>query len=131
MEAVKQGAATVAVKSNTHVVLCALKVASSLMPSIPFAPRCPSSAPHQNYPPTRRRSCSSTITSVSRSPASPPTVAFSGMRPSRAHPSCDLLLSSRFMRTECVNHQYGFDKPMPVTRLMDHVSNSTETVLVV
>jgi 20S proteasome alpha/beta subunit len=28
------------------------------------------------------------------------------------------------MRTECINHQYGFDKPMPVTRLMDHVSNS-------
>jgi 20S proteasome alpha/beta subunit len=26
MEAVKQGAATVAVKSKTHVVLCALKV---------------------------------------------------------------------------------------------------------
>ena len=31
---------------------------------------------------------------------------------------------SRFMRTECINHQYAFDKPMPVTRLMDHVSNS-------
>lgn len=35
-------------------------------------------------------------------------------------------VSSRFMRTECINHQYGFDKPMPVTRLMDHVSNSTK-----
>jgi hypothetical protein len=33
---------------------------------------------------------------------------------------------SRFMRTECINHQYGFDKPMPVTRLMDNVSNSTK-----
>lgn len=32
------------------------------------------------------------------------------------------------MRTECINHQYGFDKPMPVTRLMDHVSNSRRTV---
>ena len=30
------------------------------------------------------------------------------------------------MRTECINHQYGFDKPMPVTRLMDHVSNSMQ-----
>ena len=28
------------------------------------------------------------------------------------------------MRTECINHQYAFDKPMPVTRLMDQVSNS-------
>ena len=34
--------------------------------------------------------------------------------------------SSRFMRTECINHQYAFDKPMPVTRLMDNVSNSTK-----
>jgi 20S proteasome subunit alpha 6 len=33
------------------------------------------------------------------------------------------------MRTECINHQYGFDKPMPVTRLMDHVSNSKEKYL--
>ena len=33
-------------------------------------------------------------------------------------------VSSRFMRTECINYQYGFDKPMPVTRLMDQVSNS-------
>jgi len=33
---------------------------------------------------------------------------------------------SRFMRTECINHQYGFDKPMPVTKLMDNVSNSTK-----
>jgi len=30
------------------------------------------------------------------------------------------------MRTECINHQYGFDKPMPVTRLMDHVSNKCQ-----
>jgi len=32
------------------------------------------------------------------------------------------------MRTECINHQYGFDKPMPVTRLMDHVSNSKKNI---
>ena len=32
------------------------------------------------------------------------------------------------MRTECINHQYAFDKPMPVTRLMDHVSNSKSLV---
>ena len=35
---------------------------------------------------------------------------------------------SRFMRTECINHQYGFDKPMPVTRLMDHVSKSMNDI---
>jgi len=34
------------------------------------------------------------------------------------------------MRTECINHQYAFDKPMPVTRLMDHVSNSTKIYLI-
>lgn len=32
------------------------------------------------------------------------------------------------MRTECINHQYAFDKPMPVTRLMDNVSNSNRTL---
>ncbi|CAF5000112.1 unnamed protein product [Rotaria magnacalcarata] len=38
----------------------------------------------------------------------------------------DARILCRFMRTECINHSYGFEKPMPVTRLMNQVSNKCQ-----
>jgi len=92
MEAVKQGAATVAVKSKTHVVLCALKRAPSELSA------------HQKK-----------IMHVDDHIG----VSIAGL-------ASDARILCRFMRTECINHQYAFDKPMPVTRLMDHVSNKCQ-----
>ncbi|CAF3669928.1 unnamed protein product [Rotaria sordida] len=90
MEAVKQGAATVAVKSKTHVVLCALQRAPSELSA------------HQKK-----------IMFIDDHIG----VSIAGL-------ASDARILCRFMRTECINHQYSFDKPMPVIRLMDHVSNS-------
>ncbi|CAF4155435.1 unnamed protein product, partial [Rotaria sordida] len=92
MEAVKQGAATVAVKSNTHVVLCALKRAPSELSA------------HQKK-----------IMFIDDHIG----VSIAGL-------ASDARILCRFMRTECINHQYGFDKPMPVTRLMNNVSNKCQ-----
>jgi len=92
MEAVKQGAATVAVKSKTHVVLCALKRAPSELSA------------HQKK-----------IMFIDDHIG----VSIAGL-------ASDARILCRFMRTECINHQYAFDKPMPVTRLMDHVSNKCQ-----
>jgi len=92
MEAVKQGAATVALKSKTHVVLCALKRAPSELSA------------HQKK-----------IMYIDDHIG----VSIAGL-------ASDARILCRFMRTECINHQYAFDKPMPVTRLMDHVSNKCQ-----
>jgi hypothetical protein len=51
-------------------------------------------------------------------------VVFSSTKINNSFKTELILFSSRFMRTEGINQQYGFDILMPVTRLMDHVSNS-------
>ena len=35
-----------------------------------------------------------------------------------------LLFFSKFMRTECMNSRYAYDKPLPVSRLVNMVANS-------
>ncbi|CAF0780822.1 unnamed protein product [Didymodactylos carnosus] len=90
MEAVKQGAATVAVKSKTHVVLCALKRAPSELSA------------HQKK-----------IMFIDDHIG----VSIAGL-------ASDARILCRFMRTECINHQYAFDKPMPVMKLMDNEKGS-------
>lgn len=123
MEAVKQGAATVALKSKTHVVLCALKVRCRLVWYLNPVPLISREHP-RNYRRIRRRSCSLMIISVFPLLVWHPMLAYSRKPSARRWPVNISDSSSRFMRTECINHQYAFDKPMPVTRLMDHVSNS-------
>jgi len=92
MEAVKQGSATVGIKSNTHAVIVALKRASSDL------------AAHQKK-----------IIPVD----SHMGVSISGL-------TADARLMVRYMRTECLNHRYAQDVPIPVNRLMTMLGNKMQ-----
>jgi len=92
MEAVKQGSATVGLKSNTHAVLVALKRASSDL------------AAHQKK-----------VIPVDEHIG----VSISGL-------TADARLLVRYMRTECLNHRYAQDTPMPVNRLLAMLGNKMQ-----
>jgi len=92
MEAVKQGSATVGVKSATHAVVVALKRASSDL------------AAHQKK-----------IIPVDAHMG----VSISGL-------TADARLLVRYMRTECLNHRYAQDAPLPINRLMTQLGNKMQ-----
>lgn len=92
MEAVKQGSATVGLKSKTDAVIVALKRASSDL------------AAHQKK-----------IIPVDEHLG----VSISGL-------TADARLMVRWMRTECLNHRYGYDVPLPVSRLLTMLGNKMQ-----
>jgi len=93
MEAVKQGSATVGLKSKKDAVIVALKRASSDL------------AAHQKK-----------IIPVDEHLG----VSISGL-------TADARLMVRWMRTECLNHRYGYDVPLPLSRLMTMLGNKMQT----
>jgi len=92
MEAVKQGSATVGLKSDTHAVVAALKRASSDL------------AAHQKK-----------IIAVDEHVG----VSISGL-------NADGRLLTRFMRIECLNHQYANSTPLPLPRLLSLLGNKMQ-----
>ena len=42
--------------------------------------------------------------------------------------TADARTLSRFMQTECMNHKYAYDVPLPVSRLVTEVGNSESLV---
>jgi len=92
MEAVKQGSATVGIKSDTHVVLTALKRAPSDLSA------------HQKKILHIDDHCG---------------IAIAGL-------TADARILSRFMRMECLNERYAFDRPMPVTRLVGKIGAKSQ-----
>ena len=42
--------------------------------------------------------------------------------------TADARTLSRFMQTECMNHKYAYDVPLPVSRLVTEVGNSESRV---
>ena len=92
MEAVKQGSATIGLKSKTHAVIVALKRASSELSA------------HQKK--------------------IIPLDIHMGM--SIAGLTADARFLSRYMRTECLNHRYVHDGPIPVSKLIGHLGNKLQ-----
>jgi 20S proteasome subunit alpha 6 len=92
MEAVKQGSATVGLKSKNDAVVVALKRASSDL------------AAHQKK-----------IIPVDQHLG----VSISGL-------TADARLMVRWMRTECLNHRYGYDVPLPVSQLLTMLGNKMQ-----
>lgn len=92
MEAVKQGSATVGVKSTTHVVLVALKRAPSELSA------------HQKKI----------------------LIMDEHMGISIAGLAADARIFSRFMRSECLNHRYAYNAPMPVSRLVSMIGSKSQ-----
>jgi len=92
MEAVKQGSATVGLKSATHVVLVALKRAPSDLSA------------HQKKILHIDEHCG---------------IAIAGL-------TADARILSRFMRMECLNERYAYDRCMPVTRLVNKVGSKSQ-----
>jgi len=92
MEAVKQGSATVGVKSKTHVVLVALKRAPSELSA------------HQKKI----------------------VIMDEHMGISIAGLAADARIFSRFMRSECLNHRYAYNAPMPVSRLVSMIGSKSQ-----
>merc|ERR1712168_1083942 len=92
MEAVKQGSATVGIKSSTHVVMVALKRAPSDLSA------------HQKKILQIDDHCG---------------IAIAGL-------TADARILSRFMRMECLNERYAYDRPMPVTRLVGRVGAKSQ-----
>jgi len=92
MEAVKQGSATVGVKSKTHVVLVVLKRAPSELSA------------HQKKI----------------------VIMDDHLGISIAGLAADARIFSRFMRNECLNHKYGYNSPMPVSRLVSMIGSKSQ-----
>jgi len=92
MEAVKQGSATVGIKSSSHVVMVALKRAPSDLSA------------HQKKILQIDDHCG---------------IAIAGL-------TADARILSRFMRMECLNERYAYDRPMPVTRLVGKVGAKSQ-----
>lgn len=92
MEAVKQGSATVGIKSKTHVVLVALKRSTSEL----------SSYQKKIFP-------------IDDHVA----VSIAGL-------TSDGRMLSKFMRTECLNSRYVYDRPFPISRLVSAVGNKMQ-----
>jgi len=98
MEAVKQGSATVALKSKTHAVVASLKRA----PQADLASYQSKSFPISNH-------CG---------------MAIAGL-------ISDARVLARFMRTECMNHEFMYGTPLSLPALLDKVGdkcqNSTQS----
>ncbi|KAK3096748.1 hypothetical protein FSP39_002875 [Pinctada imbricata] len=92
MEAVKQGSATVGLKSKTHAILVALKRAPSELSA------------HQKK-----------IIPIDDHIG----VSIAGL-------TADARLLSNFMRSECLNSRYAYDRPLPVSRLVTTVGNKSQ-----
>ncbi|KAF4009003.1 hypothetical protein G4228_000791, partial [Cervus hanglu yarkandensis] len=96
MEAVKQGSATVGLKSKTHAVLVALKRAQSEL------------AAHQKK-----------ILHVDNHIG----ISIAGL-------TADARLLCNFMRQECLDSRFVFDRPLPVSRLVSLIGSSNLNELV-
>ena len=92
MEAVKQGSATIGLKSKTHAVIVALKRATSEL-----------SAYQKKIIPIDTH-----------------------MGMTIAGLTADARFLSRYMRTECLNHRYSHDEPLPVSRLIGNLGNKLQ-----
>jgi hypothetical protein len=92
MEAVKQGSATIGIKSNTHAAVVALKRATSEL-----------SAYQKKIIPIDTHM----------------GISIAGL-------TADARLLSRYMRTECLNHRYAHDEPLPVSRLINNLGNKLQ-----
>ncbi|KFQ57172.1 Proteasome subunit alpha type-1, partial [Nestor notabilis] len=92
MEAVKQGSATVGLKSKTHAVLVALKRAQSEL------------AAHQKK-----------ILYVDNHIG----ISIAGL-------TADARLLCNFMRQECLDSRFVFDRPLPVSRLVSLIGSKTQ-----
>ncbi|KAL6480674.1 hypothetical protein MHYP_G00117070 [Metynnis hypsauchen] len=92
MEAVKQGSATVGLKSRTHAVLVALKRAQSEL------------AAHQKK-----------ILHVDNHIG----ISIAGL-------TADARLLCNFMRQECLDSRFVFDRPLPVSRLVTLIGSKTQ-----
>ncbi|XP_030873086.1 proteasome subunit alpha type-1 [Leptonychotes weddellii] len=92
MEAVKQGSATVGLKSKTHAVLVALKRAQSEL------------AAHQKK-----------ILHVDNHIG----ISIAGL-------TADARLLCNFMRQECLDSRFVFDRPLPVSRLVSLIGSKTQ-----
>ncbi|CAD7677407.1 unnamed protein product [Nyctereutes procyonoides] len=92
MEAVKQGSATVGLKSKTHAVLVALKRAQSEL------------AAHQKK-----------ILQVDNHIG----ISIAGL-------TADARLLCNFMRQECLDSRFVFDRPLPVSRLVSLIGSKTQ-----
>lgn len=92
MEAVKQGSATIGLKSKTHAVIVALKRATSEL-----------SAYQKKIIPIDTH-----------------------MGMTIAGLTADARFLSRYMRTECLNHRYAHDEPLPVSRLIGTLGNKLQ-----
>ncbi|XP_018615233.1 proteasome subunit alpha type-1 [Scleropages formosus] len=92
MEAVKQGSATVGLKSQTHAVLVALKRAQSEL------------AAHQKK-----------ILHVDNHVG----ISIAGL-------TADARLLCNFMRQECLDSRFVFDRPLPVSRLVSLIGSKTQ-----
>uniref|UniRef100_A0A671MEG4 Proteasome subunit alpha type-1 n=1 Tax=Sinocyclocheilus anshuiensis TaxID=1608454 RepID=A0A671MEG4_9TELE len=92
MEAVKQGSATVGLKSRTHAVLVALKRAQSEL------------AAHQKK-----------ILHVDNHVG----ISIAGL-------TADARLLCNFMRQECLDSRFVFDRPLPVSRLVSLIGSKTQ-----
>ncbi|XP_029952511.1 proteasome subunit alpha type-1 [Salarias fasciatus] len=92
MEAVKQGSATVGLKSRTHAVLVALKRAQSEL------------AAHQKK-----------ILHVDNHVG----ISIAGL-------TADARLLCNFMRQECLDSRFVFDRPLPTSRLVSLVGSKTQ-----
>ncbi len=92
MEAVKQGSATIGLKSKTHAAIVALKRATSEL-----------SAYQKKIIPIDTH-----------------------MGMTIAGLTADARFLSRYMRTECLNHRYAHDEPLPVSRLIGNLGNKLQ-----
>jgi len=92
MEAVKQGSATIGLKSKTHAVIVALKRASSEL-----------SAYQKKIIPID-----------------------SHMGMTIAGLTADARFLSRYMRSECLNHRFNYDEPLPVSKLIGRLGNKLQ-----
>lgn len=92
MEAVKQGSATIGLKSKTHAVIVALKRATSEL-----------SAYQKKIIPIDTHM----------------GITIAGL-------TADARFLSRYMRTECLNHRYAHDEPLPVSRLIGNLGNKLQ-----
>uniref|UniRef100_A0A4W3IUC2 Proteasome subunit alpha type-1 n=1 Tax=Callorhinchus milii TaxID=7868 RepID=A0A4W3IUC2_CALMI len=92
MEAVKQGSATVGLKSKTHAVLVALKRAQSEL------------AAHQKK-----------VLHVDNHVG----ISIAGL-------TADARLLCNFMRQECLDSRFVFDRPLPVSRLVSQIGSKTQ-----
>eukprot|EP00244_Chara_vulgaris_P003185 TRINITY_DN1571_c0_g1_i3.p1 TRINITY_DN1571_c0_g1~~TRINITY_DN1571_c0_g1_i3.p1 ORF type:complete len:307 (+),score=58.71 TRINITY_DN1571_c0_g1_i3:111-1031(+) len=92
MEAVKQGSASVGLRSDTHVVLATLKRAASELSS--YQRKIFKIDDHLG-------------------------IAISGL-------NADGRVLSRYMRSECINHSFVYESPMPVARLVCQVADKSQ-----